>query len=420
MTERLLQYIWKFQYFNHSNLLTETGETLEVLHPGNLNHNQGPDFTAAKIRIGETIWAGNIEIHINTSNWNDHGHSQDANYKNVILHVVWTHDAALALPCATFVLQHRVAKVLLGKYDELMNAHSYIPCQKNIGQVNAITWQSWKERLLVERLEQRTRFISELLQKSNNHWEEICWWLLARNFGTKVNSDSFEAIARSLPVKILAKHKGQLLQLEALLFGQAGLLEAAFAEDYPILLQKEYRFLKKKYNLERIKSPLAFLRMRPYNFPTVRLAQLAMLVHQSQHFFSKIKACATVEAVKELLQVTANDYWHYHYRFDELSGFKKKKLGTQMTENILINTVIPLLFAYGYQQHEPAYKEKALQWLEAVKAEENSITNIFTSLHIENKAAFDSQALIQLKNEYCDKRRCLDCSVGNQLLKSGL
>lgn len=418
MTERLLQYIWQFQYFNRNNLVTEEGEALQVIHPGSINSNQGPDFTGAKIKINETTWAGSIEIHINTSDWKNHKHSGDKNYKNVILHVVWRHGINLNLPCSTLVLQDKVPKLLLNKYDELMNAHNFIACENHIQQVNSLTWQSWKERLLVERLQQRTELIFEQLQKNNNHWEETFWCLLAKNFGIKLNSIAFERIAQSVPVNILAKHKDQIHQLEALLFGQAGLLDEVFTEDYPVLLQKEYRFLKKKYNLQKIEGSMIFLRMRPSNFPSVRLAQLAMLVHSSLHLFSKIKEAVDLRSIKQLLQVTANDYWHYHYVFEETTAFKRKKLGDQMIENILINTVVPILFAYGHYHHENAYKDKALHWLEHIKAEKNSITNGFEILQVENKNAFDSQALIQLRNEYCNKKRCLDCSVGNKLIRN--
>ncbi len=417
MTERLLQYIWQFQYFNYSHLHTDEGELLQIIHPGLLNSNQGPDFNNAKIKINTTIWAGSIELHINTSDWKNHKHSSDKNYKNVILHVVWQHDINLNLPCSTLVLEDKVPKILLAKYDELMHADSFIPCEKNIQQINSLTWQSWKERLLVERLEQRTRLILDHLQKNKSHWEETFWWLLARNFGVKLNSIAFEKLAQSVPVNILAKHKGQIHQAEALLFGQAGLLDGVFAEDYPKLLQKEYLFLKNKYKLKKVEASMVFLRMRPSNFPTVRLAQLAMLVHISHHLFATIKESSDIKSIRQLLEVTANDYWHYHYVFDETAAFKKKKLGEQMIDNLLINTVVPVLFAYGHYQGETSFKDKALQWLEEIKAEKNSITNGFTSLQVENKTAFDSQALIQLKNEYCNKKRCLDCSVGNKLIR---
>ncbi len=419
MTERLLQYIWQFQYFNTKNLLTEEGEVLQVIHPGAPNTNQGPDFTNAKIKIENTTWAGSIELHINATDWKNHKHSSDKNYKNVILHVVWQQDIELKLPFSTLVLHDKVPKILLNKYDELMNAGSFIPCEKNICQVNELTWQSWNERLLVERLQIKAQIIFDYLKLNKNHWEETLWWLLAKNFGIKLNSVAFEKMAQSISVNILAKHKEQIHQTEALLFGQAGLLDRKFDEDYPKLLQREYQFLKKKYNLHKIEGSLIFLRMRPSNFPTVRLAQLAMLVHKSLHLFSRIKESSDVSSIKKMLQVTANDYWHYHYVFDDAATFKKKKLGEQMIDNILINTIIPVLFAYGHLHKENIYKDKALQWLEQVKAEKNAITKGFSLLRVINKTAFDSQALIQLKNEYCNKKRCLDCSIGNKLLKEG-
>lgn len=416
MTERLLQYIWQLQYFNSNDLITEEGETLQIIKPGTLNTNQGPDFIDAKIKIGNTVWAGSIEIHINSSEWKNHKHSGDKNYKNVILHVVWKNDAELNLPFSTFILQDKVPKLLLKRYDELMNTESFIPCEKNIHLINTLTWQGWKDRLLIERLQTKASIIIEYLHKTNNHWEEVLWWLLAKNFGIKLNSIAFEKTAQSISINILAKHKGQIHQMEALLFGQAGLLQGEFKEDYPKLLQREYRFLQKKYKLQKVEGSLIFLRMRPSNFPTIRLAQLAMLVHESLHLFSKIKESKTLKEIRGLMDVTANDYWHYHYMLDEPSEFKKKKLGHQMIDNILINTVVPVLFAFGHYHSEEAYKEKALQWLLEIKAEKNSITTGFSALLVENKNAFDSQALIQLKNEYCNKKHCLDCSVGNKLI----
>ncbi len=417
MTERLLQYIWQFKYFNVNALLTEEGETLQVLHPGSHNTNQGPDFIDAKIKINNTTWAGSIELHINSSDWNKHKHSADKNYKNVILHVVWKNDIDMSLPFSTLTLQNKVSKLLLNRYDELMSTIAFIPCQQNIHQVDELTWQNWKERVLVERLENKTGVVMDFFQRTNNHWEETFWWLLAKNFGIKLNSVAFEKMAQSISVNILAKHKGQVHQTEALLFGQAGLLEETFKDDYPKLLQREYQFLKKKYKLQKVEASMLFLRMRPSNFPTVRLAQLAMLVHQSLHLFSKIKEATDVKYIKELLNVTANDYWHYHYVFDEAAAFKKKKLGDQMIDNILINTIVPVLFAYGHYHNESKLKDKALQWLEHTRPEKNSISNGFMALKIGNKTAFDSQALIQLKNEYCNKKRCLDCSVGNKLIR---
>ena len=418
MTEKLLQYIWQFQYFNNASLATVDGDSLQIGYPGFLNANQGPDFIEAKIKVADTAWAGNIELHLKSSDWNAHKHSGDKNYKNIILHVVWQNDVPLQLPFPVFELQNRVPNFLLSRYNELMMATAFIPCEKSIHLAGPLTWKSWKDRLLIERLQNKSAVILEYLALNNNHWEETFWWLLARNFGIKVNSDAFEKIARSLPVSILGRHKNQVHQLEALLFGQAGLLEGNFTDAYPAMLQKEYLFYKSKYKLQPILTPLFFLRMRPANFPSVRLAQLAMLINKSTSLFSLIKESGSLLDIKNLLNVTANDYWHYHYVFDELTSFKEKNTGTQIINNILINTIVPIVFAYGLFNKEEAYKSKALLWLEQIAAEKNNITEAFTRLGVENKNAFDSQALIELKNEYCNKKCCLQCSVGNRLLKT--
>ena len=417
MTERLLQFIWQFQYFNKGELSTLQGENLQIVFPGQYNTNQGPDFLESKIKIGNTTWAGNIELHFKTSDWEKHNHHRDDNYNNVILHVVWEHDLSHPTTIPVLELKERVSKILLQRYDELIKTINFIPCEKSLHVVPDITWSSWKERLLAERLIKKSEIVQKYLQRSNCHWEEVFWWLLARNFGIKVNADAFEEMARSLPLAILAKHKNHIHRLEGLLFGQLNLLSRNFEEGYPKMLKKEYEFYKKKYGLRPIARLPFFLRMRPGNFPTIRLAQLAMLIFDSAHLFSKIKDAGSVDEIKKWFGVTANDYWHYHYRFDEPSSFKKKKLGTSMTDNIIINTIAPMLFAYGDYHNEERYKQKALRWLEETAAENNSITKGFLQLGIENRNAFDSQALLELKKEYCDRKRCLDCSVGNSILK---
>ena len=256
-----------------------------------------------------------------------------------------------------------------------------------------------------------------MLAETNNNWEETFWWMLARNFGIKTNADIFETIARSIPLNVLAKHKNQIHQLEGLLLGQAGLLNADFEEDYPNVLKKEYLFYQKKYQLIQPVVKPYFLRMRPANFPTIRLAQLAILIHNSSHLFSKIKEAKSVGDIKDLLNVTANDYWHYHYRLDEPGDYHPKQLGNQMVDNIIINTVIPILFAYGNIHGNEAIKERALQYLENIKPEKNAITQKWTNYGVKNKSALDSQALIELKNNYCNNLNCLKCAVGNALLR---
>ncbi len=422
MREDILQYIWKFQYYNNKDMLSTNGDSISVIHPGMHNHNQGPDFSEARIKINDTLWAGNVELHINSSQWNLHKHSMDDNYNNIILHVVWNHDTEIKdanghnLP--TLELQSRVSKLLLEKYRQLMETARFIPCEKLPINVKGLSLTAWKQRLVAERLLLKSNTIFRILKETNFHWEETFWWLIAANFGLKVNSESFKKIAQSLPLNVLAKHKKNIIQIEALLFGQAGLLRNDFEEKYPRMLKKEYEFYRKKYKLEPVEGGLHFLRMRPANFPTIRLAQLAMLIHNSEHLFSKIKETDSAKGLKAMFTIEANDYWHYHYIFDEESDLKIKRLGKQMIENILINTVVPIVFCYGLHYADEYYKEKAIKWLEEITPEKNVITKGFENLGYSNKSAFDSQAFIQLKNHYCNNKLCLECVIGNSLLKN--
>jgi len=424
MNERLLQFIWQFQYYNKQQLLTSQGEMLHIERPGTWNHHQGPDFSEAIIRIGNTKWVGNIELHLRSSDWHKHRHATDSNYTNIILHVVWEEDDTVhdlngnIIP--TLVLQPLIPKLLLERYGQMMETLVVVPCHSFLPVLDNLGWCAWKERLAAERLERRSSHILTLLKQSGHHWEEVFWWLLAANFGIKVNSALFELVAKTIPVNLLAKHRNQIQQLEALLLGQANLLAGKYEDDYAILLQKEYRFLKKKYQLHAVNKQPAFLRMRPAAFPTVRLAQLASLVYQSSHIFSLIKEIKEFKKAQDMFMVTANDYWHYHYRFDEMAPFQPKHLGKQMAENILINTVIPVLFAYGLYSKEESYKEKAIQWLYELPPEQNQITRQWQRSGISHRAALDSQALIELTNHYCIHKRCLDCAVGNGILKKGV
>ncbi len=278
MNERLLQFIWQFQYFNHTSLATTDEKNLQIIHAGILNKNAGPDFTEAKIKIDSTTWIGNIELHIKSSNWLQHNHTNDKNYGNVILHVVWLHDECIkdmnGNDIATLELQNLVPKITLQKFERLMNTKDFIPCSFSLPVISDVAWLAWKERLIIERLETKSKPVIDKLHHANNNWEEIFWQTLARGFGMKVNADVFEEMAKSLPVNVLSKHKNQIHQLEALLLGQAGLLSSTFEDAYAIMLQKEYSFLSKKYSLKAINKKSDFLRMRPNNFPTIRLAQL--------------------------------------------------------------------------------------------------------------------------------------------------
>ena len=387
MTEKLLQFIWQFQYFNRAHLTTIQGDPLEIIFPGTLNTHQGPDFNNAQIRIGNTILAGSIEIHLKSSQWLEHGHDLDKNYHKVILHVVMEDDRSINNSIPVLELEGRISRLMLDQYSQLMNHSTSIPCASSLSSVKELVWMGWKDRLIVERLTRKSEFIFNLAKENKYHWEETLWWLIARNFGIKVNSDAFEAIARSIPITLLAKHKNQIHHLEALLLGQAGLLEKDFQDDYPLLLKREYQFLRKKYDLNPIKIPIHFLRMRPGSFPTLRLAQLAMLVHQSNHLFSYIIEKSDCKEIRELLSVTANDYWLYHYLPDHPSPYKIKRMGSDMTDNIIINTIVPILFAYGTHIKEERFKEKAVSFLQETSSENNQIIKEFKSTGIGSRSA---------------------------------
>ncbi len=424
LTEKLLQFIWQFQYFTKQPLFTTSGECLQIINPGIFNTNQGPDFLQSKIKIDNTIWAGNIEIHINASDWLLHKHQADENYRNIILHVVWNADVHIedangkAIPA--LVLEPLVSKLMLTHYEALMQSQDFVPCQSYLPVLSAIGWQSWQERLLIERLQKRSAIVFQKLYQTENHWEEVFWQILSRNFGMPVNADAFESIAQSISISILAKHKNQVQQLEAILLGQAGLLQEESTDSYVLLLQREYLFLKNKYKLTEASIKPLFLRMRPANFPTVRLAQLAMLIHQSDHLFSKLVESKSGKDIVQFLNITANDFWHYHYQLHTKTDYKPKVLGEQMAENILMNTVVPVVFAYGLYHNNQTYKDKALEWLSQTKGEQNNIIKSWTSVGVNSENALQIQGLLELKKHYCDVKKCLDCAVGNKILKQSV
>ncbi len=420
ITEKLLQFIWNFQYFNAKELTTLEGESVIIQKKGNLNTDQGPDFLNAKLKIDTTTWAGQIELHVNSSDWYKHKHQKDPNYKNIILHVVWQHDIAATKIFDSPVLELRkyVSKIMLDQYEVLMGQYSFIPCEKQINKISSLQFNNWKDRLLVERLEQKTALIFESLAKNKNNWEETFWQKIARNFGIKVNADAFEDMASHTPHLTLAKNKLSQIKLESILLGQSGMLKGRFIDAYVVMLQKEYQFLKAKYNLQEASIQPQYLRMRPFTFPSLRLSQLAALIFKSSKLFSKILECDSYKQVMELFSVQANDYWNYHYKLDDdATTYKEKHLGEDMIHNIIINTIVPTLFAYGVFKNEESYKQKAILFLESIPAEVNNITKGFKALTVKCKTAYDAQALIQLKNNYCAKKLCLQCAVGVTILK---
>lgn len=421
MTEDLLCYIWQQKLFNTGSLSTTEGEPLSIVHSGIRNHHAGPDFTQAKVRIGKDLLVGNIEIHVNASDWKKHNHQKDNAYSNVILHVVYVDDAAeITLGMPTLELKDKIHRLFLSRYETLMKGQRWIPCEQQINEVDPLIIQNGLHRLIIERLEQKTADVLERLALNKNSWEETFYQITARNFGLKVNSEAFDALAKSLPLKIISKHKNSLLQIESLLFGQAGMLETTFSDEYPNALKKEYRFLQKKYALEPMKAQVwKFMRLRPSGFPTVRIAQFAMLLFRSTHLFSKILEADSIRKIIELLQTETSEYWLNHYRFDIASKSIKKPLGKDFSNAIIINAIVPVMFIYGKTKDNPYFQDKALNLLETLPSEKNAILSKWKNLGISSRSAYDSQALLQLKNQYCSDKKCLHCMIGNKLLRSG-
>jgi hypothetical protein len=421
MREDFLHYVWRMKRFDMTDMLTTAGENIDIVAFGEHNKDAGPDFSNAKIRIGAITWAGCVEMHTISSEWLKHGHQHNEAYQKVILHVVYEEDQILhdaqgnRIPCLE--LRGRIPEGIYKKYWALLHNERWIPCQHEFTKVMSMTKNMWLDRLLVERLETKTQAIDRLWQLNNGDWEETFYQYFARYLGAKVNGEPFELLARSLSHKILAKHKDNRLQLEALLFGQAGMLDGVFLDDYPQKLQKEYLFLKHKHQLTPIqKVSWKYARMRPPALPTIRIAQLAMLVHQSSHLFSKCLEANNIRDIEVLLETKLSDYWLDHYVFDQESERSHKSLGAGTILILTINVIAPFLFFYGKKKNDEKYKDKALALLDEVLPEENAIIRGWKKLGEVVKTAAQTQALLQLKNEYCDKKRCLECAIGHKVL----
>jgi hypothetical protein len=422
LTEELFQHIWQFRLFSTTGLATLAGEPVQIVHPGYHNRDAGPDFTAAKIRIGATLWAGNVELHLRTSDWYRHGHHRNGQYGNVILHVVFeqdVHDGGIAeIPCLE--LQEQIPKLLLKRYEQLRQSAAFVPCEYGARRVPHLIWHSWKERLLVERWERKTGMLQAWLLHTRYNWEEVCYWAIAQSFGMPVNATPFLQLAQSIPHNLLLKHQSGLLQLEALLFGQAGLLPGRCTDGYPQLLQQEYAFLQHKYRLQAMRPHLwKWLRMRPASFPTMRIAALAALLHQAPRLFSRILEIEHMASLERLFSIQPSAYWREHYRFSGTATHTRGP-GRTAVHNILINTVLPLIFLYGREKGLRYYQERALHFIGQLPAEENRISSGWKRAGIIQQCALDSQALLQLKQYYCNEKKCLQCAVGAKLLKEGL
>ena len=421
MTEEFLHYIWQYRLYS-PNLVLQTGEQVEVLHPGMHNTDSGPDFFNAKIRIGETIWAGNIEIHIQSSDWKRHNHQQDMSYDNVILHVVWRDDTTVVrsngTPIPTLELDGLYNENSWKNYLRFMASRQWIPCDTMIAQVDPFLRNAWFDRVLIERLERKSLQVEHILSLTNNDWAHTFYRLLARNMGFKLNNQAFEMLAQSLPFQFLAKHADDLFQVEAMVFGQAGLLGHTFKDEYPEKLKKEYDFLKSKFDLNPIDAHLwRFMRLHPGNFPTLRLAQFASIIHQSGSIIGELFNSNDTSTYRKLFGAEASEYWNTHYTFGKPSEPRRKTLGISSIDLLIINLVAPMLVAYGRWKSDTAMIEKAVDLIIQLKPENNTFTRKWAEIGISAENAATSQALIELKSQYCDYKKCLECRIGNELLK---
>jgi len=420
--EDLLHYVWKLQYFDFRDLQSTSGEALLIKHPGFHNFDSGPDFSAGKIKLGDTVWHGNIEIHIKASDWLLHRHQHDEAYDNVILHVVYENDTEIyrrdgsMIPC--LVLKGLVDEAIFERYHYLSANRQWVPCENLVTEVAEIQKKIWLERLFIGRLESKSRKIQDFLKQCNYNWEYTLFVMMGRYFGARVNTQAFESMCRSIDLYTIYKNRNDLSQVEALLYGQAGLLSANFQDEYPKLLKRNYKHLQRKYKLTPIEpATWKFFRLRPVNFPTVRIAQFAALIAKNQSFFSRLLEIEKVSDLDEIWEVKTNAYWDTHYVFDKEAKFLEKNIGITFRNTILINAVIPLIFVYGKLRNEAVYVEKAVSLMQALPAERNKIISKWKKLKFEVSNASDSQALLHLKREYCDRNRCLQCAIGHQVLK---
>jgi len=417
VNEKLLHFIWENSLIEAPSLFTADGESIRVLDKGTLNPNAGPDFLDARVQIGNTLWAGHIEIHVHTTDWLRHGHGKDPKYKNVILHVVMFNDGNLDLP--TLELNGKIQQKLITQYHELQQSQSWIACENNEQRLDPFSLYQFKNRLILERFERKLEVIREDLEATQNDWEECHYRNLLRVFGLKVNANGFNMLARELPFKILRKHVDSLLQVEALLFGVAGFLEAPI-DAYQQSLEQEYRFLKAKYQLKTMPGAIwNFATLRPPNFPSLRIAQLAALVANNKISFAEITKIQHHNKAVKYFKATASSYWDNHYHFKSVTEKNRKKdIGLRTLELLCINHTIPMAYAFGWFNGDFTLKERAVEWLEKLKPERNQIVSKWFNLGYTIDSAFDSQALIQLKNEYCNYKKCLSCAVGSSILRN--
>lgn len=420
--ESFLQYVWQHQLLE-GDLRTSDGLPVVVERAGVLNRDAGPDFFDARVRVGETLWVGNIEVHVKASDWNFHRHGTNHAYDNVVLHVVFDNDAPITLqdchPLPTLSIADHIPQVVWDNYDALVNPPEplSIPCQDRLPSLSPLFVSSALERLTFERLESKCDNVRRLLADSRGNWEQCCYWLLAHYFGGKANGFPFELLARATDQNLLARWRDNPQRVEALLMGQAGLLESYYSDEYPRQLQADYEALRQAARLTPIAGHLwKFFRLRPYGFPTLRISQFAQLICRSRNLFSRLLETPSAGEIQSLFNVTASDYWTHHYQFDQPSLGKPKRLTPTFIDLLIINAWVPLLFEYGNQHGMQQYKDQAVSILEQLSPEANNIIRQWASVGIRPDNAAQSQALLQLYNEYCQQHGCLHCQIGYKII----
>ncbi len=423
MTESFLHYLWQYQQFDKRNLQTVHQESIRILKTGRYNTDSGPDFLHARLLIGSIEWVGNVEIHIFSSDWNAHAHYTDEAYNNVVLHVVWENNVMICrqdgTPIPTIELKYITNPNIELRFSELIENKGFIPCEKQVSDISTLSKMSMLDKVLVKRLEDKAAFVKELFENNNGDWEETAYQVLAKNFGFKLNSEVFLRLAQNLPLKNLAKHRGEVFPIEAMLFGQSGLLVET--DEYSERLSKEYQFYAQKYGLKERKLAdfeWKFLRTRPTNFPTIRISQLAVLISRRQSLFAMCTQTASIQELKNLFAIENSVYWQEHHHFAKKTQRKMSGLGADSIENILINSVIPLLVFYSQYIDSQSYMDRALLFLEQISAERNHLTSAWENLGFEVKTAHDSQSLIELYKNYCSEKKCLSCHIGFEILKT--
>lgn len=421
MKEDFLHYVWKFQKFVGKNLTTTKGDSLVILQVGTHNHNAGPDFLMAEIQIGTHKWIGQIELHVKSSLWYVHDHQKDINYDTVILHVVWTHDVEVKRTdgsiIPTLVLKGLISPLIFNNYQSLFAPKTqWLHCEQKFTEYPEIAYNQWLTRLFMERLEQKTQRISEALDRTNNHWEAVLLFALARAFGMKVNATSFGALVTSLDYRIVQKVAENAIDLEALLLGRAGLLDSDLQDKYLLRLQLRYAYLLLKYKWEEGMIPQPqFFRLRPHNFPTIRLSQLAVLWHSRRSFFSEVLVANSVKDLLNLLKVKAADYWDSHYVFGKATKPQEKWLSKTFREHLVINAILPIKYAYAKFVGKDI-SEEIIRLAKEMSSEQNKVVKHFSEYRKLQKTAYESQALIRLHGQYCSRNNCLQCEIGKSFL----